>query len=215
MVAWFIHEPWQFTTSIKLNTIPSINLMSRTLQEYLTQRTALVPAELEPISACFKHLTAKKNEILIHQDTSCKRLYFINTGCLRVVCHRDDGQEWTRQVAVEQDFITIFPSFLEQTPSASYLQTVEASDLQYISYDDFTRLKSIVPQWAQLYHDLIEQSYVNSIRRIEKLITLNGKDLYEEFKSHHPDLLNRLPNKITASYLGISPETLSRLKTKK
>ena len=104
---------------------------------------------------------------------------------------------------------------MEQTPSASYLQTVEASDLQYISYDDFTRLKSIVPQWAQLYHDLIEQSYVNSIRRIEKLITLNGKDLYEEFKSHHPDLLNRLPNKITASYLGISPETLSRLKTKK
>jgi len=99
--------------------------------------------ELESILICFKKLQAKKNQILIEQNKICKHLFFIKKGCLRVVCTRDDGQEWTRQIAIENEFITIFPSFLEQTSSGSYLQTVEASEVFYISYSNFKKLNSI------------------------------------------------------------------------
>ncbi len=185
------------------------------LKKYLTQKMVISNEELENILVCFKKLQSKKNQILIHPNKICKHLFFVQKGCLRVVCTRDDGQEWTRQIAIENDFITIFPSFLEQTISRSYLQTVEASDVFYISYSNFKKLNSIVPNWREFYTSILEQTYVNSIKRIEKLIAMDGKHLYEDFKINHPELLKRLPNKISASYLGISQETLSRLKTKK
>ena len=185
------------------------------LKNYLQQKMVISNDELESILICFKKLQAKKNQILIEQNKICKQLFFIKKGCLRVVCTRDDGQEWTRQIAIENEFITIFPSFLEQTSSGSYLQTVEASEVFYISYSNFKKLNSIVPYWEKLYTSILEQTYVSSIKRIEKLIAMDGKHLYEDFKINHPELLKRLPNKVLASYLGVSQETLSRLKIKK
>jgi len=185
------------------------------LKKYLVRKMDISNVELEDILICFNKEQSKKNQILVHPNKICKHLFFIEKGCLRVVCTRDDGQEWTRQIAIENDFITIFPSFLEQAISPSYLQAVEASDVFSISYSNFKKLNGIVPNWGKFYTTILEQTYVNSIRRIEKLITMDGKHLYEDFKINHPGLLERLPNKILASYLGVSQETLSRLKTKK
>lgn len=189
--------------------------MSNYLKKHLIQKTTLSNEKLESVLICFKKIQVNKNQILIHQNKVCKHLFFVEKGCLRVVCIRDNGQEWTRQVATEDSFITIFPSFIEQTITGSYLQAIETSEIFYISYSDFKRLNNIVPEWGKLYTSILEKTYVNSVKRIEKLIAMNGKHLYEDFKINHPELLKRLPNKILASYLGISQETLSRLKTKK
>lgn len=185
------------------------------LKEHLFQETSISDENLEKILICFKKIQARKNQILIHQNKICKKLFFVEKGCLRVVSIRDDGQEWTRQVAIEDSFITIFPSFIEQTISGSYLQAIETSEVLYISHYDFKKLIISVPEWGELYTRILEQTYVDSVKRIEKLIAMNGKHLYEDFKTNHPDLFKRLSNKNLASYLGISQETLSRLKTKK
>ena len=184
------------------------------LKQYLHQQTSISDENLEKVLICFKKIQAKKNQILIHQNKICKKLFFVKKGCLRVVSIRDDGQEWTRQVAFEDSFITIFPSFIEQTTTGSYLQAIEASEVFYISHSDFKNLANLVPEWGELYTRILEQTYVDSVKRIEKLIAMNGKDLYEDFKTNYPELFKRLSNKNLASYLGISQETLSRLKTK-
>ena len=188
--------------------------MTNQLKEYLTQETKVSGDDLESILACFKKEKVKKNHILFHPYKVCKRLYFVETGCLRVVSVRDDGQEWTREIALEHNFITIFPSFIGQTITESSLQAVETSAVHYISYDNFKKLCQAIPEWKELYVNILEQTYVNSIQRIEKLIALSGKDMYADFIKNHPGLMNRLPNKIIASYLGVSQETLSRLKAK-
>jgi len=189
--------------------------MSNYLKEYLIQKTTISNEKLENVLICFKKAQVKKNQILIHQNKICKQLFFIKKGCLRVVCLRDNGQEWTRQIAIENNFITIFPSYIEQTITDSYLQAVEASEVFYISYSNFIKLNTTTPKWRDFYTNILEQEYVNSTKRIEKLITMNGEHLYKDFKTNHSELFKRLPNKILASYLGLSQETLSRLKTKK
>ncbi len=189
--------------------------MSNYLKKYLIQKIIITNEKLESVLICFNEIQTKKNQILIHQNKVCKRLFFVKKGCLRVVCTRDDGQEWTREIATENNFITIFPSFIEQTSTSSYLQAIEASEIFYISFSDFKRLNNVLPEWKKFYTDILEKTYVNSVRRIEKLITMSGKHLYEDFKINHFELLKRLPNKVLASYLGISQETLSRLKVKK
>lgn len=188
--------------------------MTSYLKNYLAQQMKLSDAEWENVLSCFKEIHTKKNQILIHQNNVCNRLFFIKKGCLRVVCTRDDGQEWTRQIATDNNFITIFPSFIEQTNTSSYLQAIEASDIFSLSFSDFTRLNNTLPEWQKFYTDILEKTYIDSVKRIEKLITLSGKHLYQDVKMNHPELLSRLPNKVLASYLGISQETLSRLKAK-
>ncbi|SFR85428.1 Crp/Fnr family transcriptional regulator [Maribacter stanieri] len=189
--------------------------MTDYLKKHLNQKLILSDEKLESILICFKEIQTKKNQILIHQNKVCKHLFFIKKGCLRVVCTRDDGQEWTRQIETENNFITIFPSFIEQTNTSSYLQAIEASEIFYISFSDFKKLNKMLPEWKKFYTDILEKAYINSVKRIEKLITMSGKHLYQDFKINHPELLIRLPNKVLASYLGMSQETLSRLKAKK
>ena len=179
---------------------------------YLQQNTQISEEDILEILACFKTDTIKKNQILVRQNKTCKHLFFVNKGGLRVVCTKDDGQEWTRQLAVENQFITIFPSFIEQKITESYLQAIEASEVAYISHTDFIKLRKQILEWEQLYTKVLEKTYIDSIKRIENLITMSGKNLYEDFKRNNTDLIPRLSNKILASYLGVSQETLSRLK---
>lgn len=184
-------------------------------KKYIEKNTTLPKEHLDAVTNCFHYFEATKNEIIIPQNKISKKLFFVKKGCLRVVCTRDNGQEWTRQIATENDFITIFPSFIEQNISASYLQAVETSSLYYISHKDFIRLNATIPAWRLFYTRVLETTYVNSIKRIEQLITMSGKHLYDDFRSNQNELMARLPNKVLASYLGLTQETLSRLKAKK
>ncbi|MDO6470668.1 Crp/Fnr family transcriptional regulator [Maribacter sp. 1_MG-2023] len=188
--------------------------MTDYLKRYFEEKTTLSNEHLYAVVNCFSSFEAKKNEIVIPQNKISKNLFFVKKGCLRVVCTRDNGQEWTRQIAIENDFITIFPSFIEQNISASYLQAIEPSSLYYISHTDFIKLNATIPTWRMFYLNILEATYVNSIKRIEQLITMSGKHLYDDFKNNQTELIERLPNKVLASYLGLTQETLSRLKAK-
>lgn len=184
------------------------------LKEYLTEITSLSPSEISFILEHFSERSVKKNEILIRNDEVCKQLFFIKKGLLRVYCLRHDGLEWTRFIAFENEFATIVPSFIHQTPSKAFLQALEPTELLAISYHDFYRLLDQFPEWDRFYRLSLEKAYVDSIDRIEQFITMSAKELYANCMQNKPELIQRLPNKILASYFGISAETLSRLKSR-
>ncbi|MDB4900768.1 MAG: Crp/Fnr family transcriptional regulator [Mucilaginibacter sp.] len=162
----------------------------------------------------FKPKVTKRNEILLEKEKTGQYIYFVVKGCLRIFLVNDDGQESTRMLIFEGTFGTAFPSFVLRQPSAAAIQSIEASNLLQISYQDFQTLLEKIPGWEKMYRIILEKAYIESILRIESLISMDSKERYNILMEENPKLIQRLPGKIIADYLGISQETLSRLKSK-
>jgi len=184
------------------------------LKNYLAKNANLDAAELAAFCSRLKLKKAKRNEILLEAGSICRHMYFVNKGCLRVYLSDTEGRESTRFLIPDGRFGTAFPSFILQEPSPASIQALEPSEVLYISYADFRELPDLLPQWEKIYLKNLEHDYIMSIRRIESLITMDAKERYALLMKTEPGLIQRLPSKIIADYLGISQETLSRLKSK-
>jgi len=188
--------------------------MHELLTNYLREQIKVSEEELTTILSCFKPLKAKKNELLLTQGQTSQRSYFVGKGCLRIYFLNEDGQDATRYFAFENQFATALVSFITGDPSDEFIQAVEPTELLYISHKDFFHLLDIIPQWEKFYRSYLEGAYVNATRRLMSFITLDAVERYRQLLEQNPVIVRRLPNKMVASYLNISQETLSRLKSR-
>ncbi|RQO70255.1 Crp/Fnr family transcriptional regulator [Pedobacter sp. KBW06] len=185
------------------------------LKKYLTNHVAVDDESFSVFCSKFKFRTFRRNEIVLKAGEICSYMYFVKSGCLRVFMLDAEGKESTRFLVFENKFGTAFPSFTLQEPSLASIQSLETSEVLYISYRDFQQLSDHFPGWEKVYRINLEKDYIESIKRIESLITVDAKDRYKLLLLNNQTLIKRLPSKIVADYLGISQETLSRLKSKK
>ncbi len=121
----------------------------------------------------------------------------------------------TRRIIFENAFSTTLVGFITRKPSKEYTQALEPTTLLYITRDDFYTLLKDVPEWEKFYRLYLEYAYVNNTNRLMSFITLDASERYRQLLEENPEIVLRLPNRIVASYLNVSPETLSRLKSKK
>ena len=170
--------------------------------------------ELDKILACFKPKGVKKNEILLHEGSVCKEFYFVHSGCIRTFFIDRNGHEKTRYVMLENHIGTALTSFISQKPSFEFLEALEITELLAISYADFFRLNKEMDSWKRFYQRILEMAYSFQNRKIEQLVTLTAKQRYGLVLIENPVLIQRLSNRVLASYLDIREETLSRLKSK-
>jgi CRP-like cAMP-binding protein len=185
------------------------------LKQFILRDTKLNEEQLNLFCKKFRHKIIKRNELLLQAGDVCPYLYFVNSGCLRVFMLDINGKEATRFLITEGRFGTAFPSFILQEPSLASIQSIEPSHILYISHHEFNELFDIFPAWEHSYRIGLQMDYIASIKRIESLITMDAKQRYQQLMETRPTLIQRLPSKIIADYLGISQETLSRLKSKK
>jgi len=188
--------------------------MHPALQTFLNGKISLSPEHEELVSRCFKQKLTKRNEILVPHGATARYVYFVAKGCLRVFLTRTNGSESTRFLIFEGQMGTAFPSFILQQPSSACVQSLEPSELLLLSYEDRHMLQKVVPGWETMDRISLERAYVESIQRIESFITMDAKARYALLLQNNPEMILRLPSKIVADYLGISQETLSRLKGK-
>ncbi|HEY4198594.1 MAG TPA: Crp/Fnr family transcriptional regulator [Mucilaginibacter sp.] len=189
--------------------------MYQILKDYLSRHIEISDEEADAFCNKFQLSTTRRGEILLEAGSICKHMYFVNKGCLRVYLVDGEGRESTRFLIPEGRFGTAFPSFILQEPTQAWIQSIEPSEILYLTHQDFRALPDILPAWEKLYRMSLEQDYIASIKRIESLITMSAKERYAMLMKNNPELIQRLPSKIIADYLGISQETLSRLKSKK
>ncbi|MDB5125153.1 MAG: Crp/Fnr family transcriptional regulator [Mucilaginibacter sp.] len=182
------------------------------LKKYLSGDISITDEQFNAACNVFHLKTTKRNEVLVESGDISRYMYFVNKGCLRIFLLNTDGKESTRFLVPEGRFGTSFPSFILQEPSLAYVQSVGPSELLMINYDDFRRLTDFLPGWEKAYRNNLEQDYIDSIKRIESLITTSATERYALLMKDNSDLIKMLPTKIIADYLGISRETLSRLK---
>ncbi|MDB5144695.1 MAG: Crp/Fnr family transcriptional regulator [Mucilaginibacter sp.] len=181
------------------------------LRRFLADKYSF-PEEKVLLLSKFRRVTIKKNSLLLNAGEVCQYVYFICNGCIRTYFIDAKGAEKTRYLAFENNFVTALASFITQAPSAQYIQALEDSELLRISQTDFYKLVDTNPVFAKLYRESLEQSQVFSTWRIETMISMTAKERYENLLERMPQVVLRLSNKHVASFLGITQESLSRLK---
>jgi len=188
--------------------------MYEKLGQYLKNRTNIDEPALEHIFSHFSFLKTKRNQILLREGEICKDYYFVNKGCLRLFTYNNEGMESTRYFAFEGAFGTALPSLIDQTPAFGFVQTIENSELLKISSDSFFHLVDTIPQFARVYRQILEWGFITAQKRI---YGFQGFDALQKVKwvmQYQPDFLVRVSNKMAASYLGLTPATLSRIKSR-
>ncbi|MBU0941940.1 MAG: Crp/Fnr family transcriptional regulator [Bacteroidetes bacterium] len=184
------------------------------LAAYLKKNIDFDEEDLKIILSYFKNVRKNKNEILLAHGKVSEFSYFVKKGCLRIYFINDEGKDSTRYIAFENQFATALVSFITKEPAEETIQAIENSELLCISHNDFRHLIKIVPKWKDFYTIYLEKAYVNNSKRLMSFTTLSAAERYDQLFKINPNIVKRLPNKIVASYINVSNETLSRLKSK-
>jgi CRP-like cAMP-binding protein len=170
-------------------------------------------AELNIIANSFKPKKVRKNTLLLSAGETCKEFYYIHHGGLRTYFLDKKGQEKTRYIMLDCSIGTALTSFIAQKPSFEFIEALEDSELMAISHIDFYRLNKEMDSWKAFYQKILEMAYSFQNKKIENLVTLSAKQRYELLLNEHPEYVQRLSNRILATYLDMTQETLSRLKS--
>ncbi|MEP6613003.1 MAG: Crp/Fnr family transcriptional regulator [Mucilaginibacter sp.] len=184
------------------------------LKRYVNLNIPVSMGRVDEIVKFFKPLAVKKNTALVSHGDTCNKLYFVNKGCIRTYYITEQGHEKTRFIAFEGMVATSLSAFISRQPSFEFVDALEDSELLYITHADFYKLAANVPEWQNFYLKLLEFAYIYQNKKIEELVTLSAGERYAILMKEHPGYIKRLSNKVLASYLDITQETLSRLKSK-
>ena len=189
--------------------------MHEGLAKYIRDRIKVSEEDLQHILSKYRPLKLKKNEVLLGEGEPSRRMHFVVKGCLRVFFVKEDGSEVTRRIVFENAFSTTLVGFITREPSKEFTQAIEPTTILFISRDEFYALLDAIPEWEKFYRKYLEYAYVNNTNRLMSFLTQDAGERYRLLLEEHPEIVQRLPNRVVASYLNISPETLSRLKSRK
>jgi CRP-like cAMP-binding protein len=189
--------------------------MKEKLKTYFAEKFQTTTTEIEQVVAAFKEKIVKKNDILISKGDICRYTYFVCSGSVRAYFIDDDGEEATRYIALENQFITTIHSFISQIPTNEFIQATERAEILQISYTDFKKIMEETTLARDLYNKQLEVAYITNHWRLESFLKMTAKQRYDFLVQTNPAIIQRLSNKIVASYLGITQESLSRIKAQK
>lgn len=188
--------------------------MLETLEKHIIQNLGKRPDNLDKVLNHFEIIAVIKGEHLLEKDKVCKYVYFIVSGCVQVYIFDKNGNESTRSFYFENNWVTDIFGFQNQKPSSEFIKCIEPCSLLRIHFNDFQTLCKEVPQFDSLYKQILEASYNNTVFRVNTLTSLNALERVQWLMESKPLIMTRLSSKLIASYLGISAETLTRLKSK-
>lgn len=157
-------------------------------------------------------LTLKPKTILLKEGEIAGQMYFINSGCIRSWLNKE-GREITLQFFFEEESVTALESFLNQTLSPIYIETVEACDVYVIKREDFLRSldNERIRNW--FYETAIKKLIIHGNRLIS-LLKNKPAERYRQLLVDHPNIIKRIPQHYVASYLGITSVSLSRIRNR-
>lgn len=188
--------------------------MTEKLSKYIKGKFTTDENSLRQILVAFKQMTTAKNEILLRKGDKSKYCYFVLEGVLRMFYLDKKGHEQTRYFATENTFGGGFASFINQLPSVECVQSVGVTKLLVLDRATFYFLVNNNPTFAKIYCDVLELSYSYSVERIGTFMAMEANERIEWILENQPTLLQKVPNRMIASYLGIQPQTFSKLLSK-
>jgi CRP-like cAMP-binding protein len=189
--------------------------MYTNLLGHIRKYVALTDEEGALISSKLKLVSIKKKDFLLVPGKVCKVNYFVSKGCLRLYFINKKEQEQITQFGIEGWWITDYDSLDTQKPSRFYIQAVE--DAEVIAWDKEVQeeLTKAIPQLETYFRKVLQRAYAASQRRLEYIYSYTDEERYRNFSTRFPGFVQRIPQYMLASYLGFTPQFLSKIRAKK
>ncbi|HWB62047.1 MAG TPA: Crp/Fnr family transcriptional regulator [Chitinophagales bacterium] len=183
--------------------------------DFISEYVKIDPTELEVMLTRIHFSSFGKNETIMRQGEIPKRLVFILKGAVRIFYTDEKGHEQMVGFSFENQPVVAFDSFANQTPAGIGFVTMEPTDVIWTSHDEFFGFLETYPKYETLVRSVMGQ-YLTIEGEHSRLLRLNpARDRYEALCKSRPELITRVPLKYIASYLGMTLETLSRVRAGK
>jgi len=186
--------------------------MFQVLFAKVEEKIKLNDAEKEICRSLFSPKKLRKRQYILQQEDICKNLVFVEKGMLRSYSMDEKGNEHILQFAPEGWWISDIYSFLTGEPSVYNIDALEDSELLLISNSALEQLYEQVPKFERYFRILTQANMIAMQRRLTSTLSSTTEEKYLRLLSAYPDLISRVPQHMIASYLGLTPETLSRVR---
>jgi CRP-like cAMP-binding protein len=154
----------------------------------------------------------RKRQYLLQAGDVCRWVAFVSRGCMRQYSLDDLGKEHVLRFAIEGWWITDGVSYQSHEPANSNIDALEDSELLLIDRASQEKLLALVPIWGKYLRRELENVHKDALIRISDFVSASAEDRYMNFLRAYPDLVQRIPLHQIASYLGITPQSLSRIR---
>lgn len=182
--------------------------------ENIASRISLSQKELDFFLSLLELKHVSKKEYLLRQGEVCRHDFYIASGLVKV-CYRDEkGDECIIKFASEDWWVVDLDSFINCKPAFYYMQALEDTEVLVISKSNYDLLLAGVPQFHKFSSDRWQAGFIALQQRLMQSLSLTAEAKYQLFRDKYPGLEQRVPQKLIASYLGITPEFLSMLRKK-
>lgn len=193
------------------------NLQKSSVEPLLAYFNHLIPLNKEErnaVTELFKSRLYRKRQYVLQEGDVCNHFNFVVSGCLRMYKTDEKGNTHIIQFASENWWMIDIGSFHGRKPSALHIDAFEDTTVLQISYESLISLYINYPKFDKIFRVLIENSFVTLQNRLLQNISSTAEERYLSFLDTYSHLSNRLPQTQIASFLGITPEFLSKLKSK-
>lgn len=185
------------------------------LQEHILKFASPSEEELAAFLESLELQEIDNKEFIVKSGQLCRYQYFIVKGCFRVFFINKKGAEKITNFGIENWWITDHDSFGNQTPSQLYIQAVERSRVLRISKSALNGALAHSLELNRYFRRIWERVRIADQKRIQFMFDLSGRELYQTFLDYNPDFVQRVPQYMLASYLGFTPEFLSKIRAEK
>jgi CRP-like cAMP-binding protein len=168
--------------------------------------------ERQEVYTHFKERNIKRRGFILQQGDVCKHFTFVVSGCFKMYVIDLAGKEHNLQFVTENDWVSDLTSFYQEIPSNVYIEAIEPSVVLQVKHDELLSLYTKYHKFDRNFRIILERKYIQLQSRTLLNISVTAEERYKHFIEHHPGLTRRLPNTQIASYLGITPEFLSKIR---
>lgn len=184
--------------------------MTTDLDKFISQYIRLAPEVLADVTGKFRKKTLRKNDYLLREGHVCKDIVFVQKGCLRLF-YISNGIETSVWFSFPCSSAIEISSFISGQPTGYYLQAIEESEILYMPKTDLNELYQLYPQMQEMMKNFLEDVVLNLINRLTSLQRDTAEQRYLQL-INNPDYLQRIPQKYLASFIAVTPTSLSRIR---
>jgi len=197
-----------------MNNEELLQAQSEPLVDYFEKMLPLTKEEKQLVTQLFKPRLYRKKHYVLQEGDQCYQFNFVVRGCLRMYKIDEKGDKHIIQFAAESWWMIDLDSFHGKKPSELNIDALEDTMVLQINWDNLIQLYEEAPKFHRIFRVLIENSFVSLQKRLLQNISSTAEERYLSFLQTYSHLINRLPQTQVASFLGITPEFLSRLRHK-
>ena len=186
--------------------------MFQLLRTHIEKRVKLADEEFFTCTKFFVPKKLRKKQFLLNEGEVCKNIGFVNFGCLREYTIDNKGTEHIIQFAIEDWWVSDLHSFLSGKPATENIDALEDSEVLLLEKSARDELLNSCPKMEKFFRILIEANHVATHQRITDSLSTTAEERYLKFINTYPKLFELIPQNQIASYLGITPQSLSRIR---